>query len=159
MADTELVEKVARAMEIAAVEATMHHPVAKMWNQLIPWLFPRLAQAALEAAGVASLIKRVEELETALRAITEVAPSLPETYKWSGQAEALFDAGLRHKSGKKPFDYLKSWLSMLRPFAYATLDNSWGEMEKLLCIVMRNYVRVAAASDQARSLLTGDANV
>ena len=56
--------------------------------------------------------------------------------------EAIFDQEHRHKRGAKPVDYLRSWLSMLRPFAFATKDDSWGEMEKLLCIVLRNYIEV-----------------
>lgn len=70
--------------------------------------------------------------------------ALPSAFDFVGnKVEALFDPENRHKSGKKPFDYLASWLSMLRPFAYATRDASWGEMEKLLCIVMRNYVEMS----------------
>jgi len=102
-----------------------------------------------------TLRARVAELEAALKLIVEVAPRLPKVHQWTGvdAAEDLFDMGLRHKSGLKPYDYLKTWLNMLRPFAYATRDDSWGEMEKLLCIVMRNYVRVAAAADAGRAAL------
>ena len=98
---------------------------------------------------------RANVLSTALAEIVNIAPSLPKVHQWTGQdaAEELFDMGLRHKSGQKPYDYLKTWLNMLRPFAYATQDDSWGEMEKLLCIVMRNYVRVAAAAERGRSAL------
>ena len=67
---------------------------------------------------------------------------LPAHVAFLDSTEAIFDQGNRHKSGKKPYDYLISWLSMLRPFAFATKDDSWGEMEKLLCIVMRNYIDV-----------------
>ena len=67
---------------------------------------------------------------------------LPAHVALLDSTEAIFDQGNRHKSGKKPYDYLISWLSMLRPFAFATKDDSWGEMEKLLCIVMRNYIDV-----------------
>jgi hypothetical protein len=108
------------------------------------------------ARKIVAQADRITALREALEEILKHAPSLPKQYAWSGQAEALFDNGLRHKRGKKPFDYLKSWLSMLRPFAYATQDDSWGEMEKLLCIVMRNYARVAAATDKARAALTTD---
>jgi len=105
--------------------------------------------------GIAELQQRNAELEAALAAILAVAPRLPKVHQWTGvaAAEDLFDLGLRHKSGLKPYDYLKAWLNMLRPFAYATRDDSWGEMEKLLCIVMRNYVRTAAAADTGRSAL------
>ena len=69
--------------------------------------------------------------------------SLPAHFDFVGEkVEPLFDPENRHKSGAKPFDYLSSWLSMLRPFAFATQDESWGELEKLLCTVMRNYVEV-----------------
>ena len=67
---------------------------------------------------------------------------LPSHVALLDRTEAIFDQGNRHKAGKKPADYLTSWLSMLRPFAFATKDDSWGEMEKLLCIVMRNYIDV-----------------
>lgn len=33
--------------------------------------------------------------------------------------------------------YLKKWLTMFRQFGYATKDDSWGELEKLLNIVHR----------------------
>jgi len=103
----------------------------------------------------AQAAERIADLEAALASILAVAPRLPKVHQWTGvaAAEDLFDLGLRHKSGLKPYDYLKAWLNMLRPFAYATRDDSWGEMEKLLCIVMRNYVRTAAAADQARPLI------
>ena len=47
--EQEKVERVARALEIAAVEQTGHHPVSNMWGQLVPWLFPHLARAAIAA--------------------------------------------------------------------------------------------------------------
>ena len=80
------------------------------------------------------------------------ASHVPSAYDYVGDnIEHLFDPGLRHKIGKVPTDYLGQWLSMLRPFAYATQDDSWGEMEKLLCIVLNNYVRnkrmIAEAAD------------
>ena len=67
--------------------------------------------------------------------------------------EAIFDQEHRHKRGAKPVDYLRSWLSMLRPFAFATKDDSWGEMEKLLCIVLRNYIEVRRDADEAAARL------
>ncbi len=36
--------------------------------------------------------------------------------------------------------YLQKWLEMFRPFGYATQDDSWGELEKILDIVHRNHV-------------------
>jgi Lar family restriction alleviation protein len=80
---------------------------------------------------------------------------LPSAFQFVGdKIEDLFDPGLRHKSGKKPYDYLVQWLSMLRPFAYATRDDSWGEMEKLLCIVLRNYVENKRLLAKAANALT-----
>ena len=68
--------------------------------------------------------------------------------------EPIFDQGNRHKVGAVPRDYLAAWLSMLRPFAYATKDDSWGEMEKLLCIVMRNYIKVRKDAGKAADRIT-----
>jgi len=83
-------------------------------------------------------------------------PELPPSFKWTGidRAEDLFDAENRHKNGTKPVDYLRSWLSMLRPFAFATKDDSWGEMEKLLCTTLRNYVQTLDAVAKARTALS-----
>lgn len=46
-----MVERVARELEIAFVEKTMHHPVAKFspLSRLLSWLCPILARAAIEA--------------------------------------------------------------------------------------------------------------
>lgn len=80
--------------------------------------------------------------------------SLPSQFDFvGGEVEQLFDQGLRHKSGKEAKDYLTVWLSMLRPFAYATKDDSWGELEKLICIVMRNYVEAHRELIEAASLI------
>jgi hypothetical protein len=100
----------------------------------------------------------VERLEAALAEMSDCQP-LPKIYKYTGTAEVdvenMFDVGHRHANGKKPYDYLKSWLSMLRPFAYATQDDSWGEMEKLLSIVMNNYVQTLVKAESARAALKG----
>ncbi len=100
--------------------------------------------------------RRVAELEGALSEMTDCQP-LPKIYKYTGTAEVdvenMFDVGHRHANGRKPYDYLKSWLSMLRPFAYATQDDSWGEMEKLLSIVMNNYVQTLVKAEAARAAL------
>ena len=79
---------------------------------------------------------------------------LPAHLKLLDSVEGIFDQENRHESGKKPVDYLASWLSMLRPFAFATKDDSWGEMEKLLCSVMRNYVNVRRDAGLAADELT-----
>jgi hypothetical protein len=100
--------------------------------------------------------RRVAELEGALAEMSDCQP-LPKIYKYTGTAEVdvenMFDVGHRHANGRKPYDYLKSWLSMLRPFAYATQDDSWGEMEKLLSIVMNNYVQTLVKAEAARAAL------
>ena len=97
-------------------------------------------------------------LEEAVKSLELVSdsPSVPVAYQWSGDEglEGMFDPELRHKNGSKAPDYLKAWLSMFRPFAFASRSNSWGELEKLICIVMRNYVRMAAKNAQARATLT-----
>jgi hypothetical protein len=98
------------------------------------------------ADAVLALIEPVMEENGRVRKLAEIldhAPSLPKEYQWSGQAEALFDNGIRHRSGKKPFDYLKSWLSMLRPFAYATRDDSWGRNGKA---ALHRYAKLHACS-------------
>lgn len=43
----------------------------------------------------------------------------------------------------EPFEYLNRFLGMFRPFAYATEDDSWGELEKILCIVHRRISEAA----------------
>ena len=118
----------------------------------------RCAVDACDAAvnALPGLIARVEEMEAALANMADCQP-LPKIYKYTGTAEVdvenMFDVGHRHVSGKKPYDYLKSWLSMLRPFAYATQDDSWGELEKLISIVMNNYVQILVKAESARAAL------
>lgn len=93
-------------------------------------------------------------LREAVRELSD-CQSLPKVYKYTGTAgvdvENMFDVGHRHKNGKQPRDYLMSWLSMLRPFAYATKDDSWGELEKLISIVMNNYVQILVRAESARA--------
>lgn len=60
-----------------------------------------------------------------------------------------FELGIKHKGsapggirghkfyGNNPLAYLGKFLKMFRPFAKATQDDSWGELEKLLEIVHR----------------------
>ena len=128
----------------------------------IPSCTQALANAALIVAAINALpgliesARRVRELEAALAEMSDCQP-LPKIYKYTGTAEVdvenMFDVGHRHANGRKPYDYLKSWLSMLRPFAYATQDDSWGEMEKLLSIVMNNYVQTLVKAEAARAAL------
>lgn len=100
--------------------------------------------------------ERAERAEEALANLADCQP-LPKVYKYTGTAEVdvenMFDVGHRHKSGKQPRDYLMSWLSMFRPFAYATKDDSWGELEKLISIVMNNYVQILVRAEAARAAL------
>ena len=53
-----------------------------------------------------------------------------------------FDGNLRHRKGSSSVDFLNHWLKLCRPHAYATQDDSWGELEKLLAIILRNYVNL-----------------
>jgi hypothetical protein len=122
---------------------------------------PCFDDAALIVAAINALpelVARVRELEGALAKMAD-CQALPKIYKYTGTAEVdvenMFDVGHRHANGRKPYDYLKSWLSMLRPFAYATRDDSWGEMEKLLSIVMNNYVQTLVKAEAARAALKG----
>lgn len=117
--------------------------------------------APIEVTDVADLLRllseeraRRVEVEGALATMTD-CQRLPKVYKYTGTAEVdvenMFDVGHRHRSGKQPRDYLMSWLSMFRPFAYATKDDSWGELEKLISIVMNNYVQILAKAEKLRA--------
>lgn len=84
--------------------------------------------------------------------LKDLPRGVPKVYEFTGVGRGLegtFDVGHRHAHpSKEPYDYLKSWLSMMRPFAYATQDDSWGELEKLICIIMRNYVRLLSEMER-----------
>lgn len=54
--------------------------------------------------------------------------------------EEYLNGDVRHRKGSQPVDYLRHFLKITRPFAYATRDDSWGELEKNLTIVMRRLV-------------------
>lgn len=116
------------------------------------------AQRACEQMGerITSLEAELVRLREALGTLTDCQP-VPKVYKYTGTAEVdvenMFDVGHRHRNGKQPRDYLMSWLSMLRPFAYATKDDSWGELEKLISIVMNNYVQILVRAEKARAAL------
>lgn len=56
------------------------------------------------------------------------------------QIEDVVDIGLRHRTGKKPTDYLKQWLFIGRHFGFATHDDSWGEFEKEFAIIIKRLV-------------------
>lgn len=50
--------------------------------------------------------------------------------------EKLSDKGLRHRSPvPTPEEFKAAFLEVGREFAYATSDNSWGELEKLFHIM------------------------
>lgn len=54
--------------------------------------------------------------------------------------ERYLDVGIRHKRGAQPVDYLAHWLWISRQFGYATHDDSWGELEKELAILVRRLI-------------------
>lgn len=87
-------------------------------------------------------------------------PVLPNVYWFTDLNDELFDPCLRHKSDKGASDYLKAWLRIFRNFAYATHDDSWGELEKEITIVLANYCqgikRQERAADALERLLTAD---
>ena len=120
----------------------------------------KISNDILEAATLLRALteaqERAERAEEALANLADCQP-LPKVYKYTGTAEVdvenMFDVGHRHRSGKQPRDYLMSWLSMFRPFAYATKDDSWGELEKLISITMNNYVQILVKAEKARAAL------
>ena len=108
--------------------------------------------------AIRALLKSHEALRLAGEEVVEALPKQPNIYRWVGKVDSeTFDAGLRHKNGDKPADYLKTWLSIFRSFAYATRDDSWGELEKLIAITMQNYV-VGLREVEALSLAVEDAS-
>lgn len=56
-----------------------------------------------------------------------------------GEIESFVNADLRHGS-HTPRDYLKHFLTFSRLFAYATHDDSWGELEKEFNIMVRRLI-------------------
>ncbi len=116
----------------------------------------------LACNNAAAMAAEIRALREALEKLTDCQP-VPKVYKYTGTAEvdveSMFDVGHRHKSGEQPRDYLMSWLSMFRPFAYATKDDSWGELEKLISIVMNNYVQILVRAEAARATQKGTSDV
>lgn len=113
-------------------------------------------QARKASAAMRSVSRRVPArgpLKAAIESLPEIR--MPPTYQFIDPAdiEDVFDAGLRHKMGVKPTDYLTKWLGMFRNFSYATKDDSWGELEKEIMIVLRNYVRLISGVNRAREAL------
>lgn len=56
------------------------------------------------------------------------------------EIENWADIGLRHKTGVKPEDRLHRFITIARNFGYATRDDSWGEFEKMFCIIIKRLV-------------------
>ena len=49
--------------------------------------------------------------------------------------------GIRHsKESYDPVNYMKQWLAIFRCFGYATKDDSWGELEKEICVAVKRLV-------------------
>lgn len=59
----------------------------------------------------------------------------------SSELERTINFNLRHKTGKRPYDYLDQFLEVSRQYGYATQDGTWGELEKELEIAFRNIER------------------
>lgn len=59
----------------------------------------------------------------------------------SDQLFQYLDAGIRHKTGAQPHDYLEHWLWIMLQFGYATHDDSWGELEKELAVAIARLIR------------------
>lgn len=73
------------------------------------------------------------------------------------EIENRVDAGLRHKTGKTPTDYLAHWLQIARQFAFTTNDDSFGEFEKAFAIIIRRLV--VAETDKLRLIAALEALV
>lgn len=118
------------------------------------------ARAALETAAREWLRiptqPNVAELVEALEALFEDTPDLADAFKFIADDDLneVFDAGLRHKTGITAEDHLKRFLFFFRPFAYATKDDSWGELEKLVSITLTSYVRTIKRVHAARATLS-----
>jgi hypothetical protein len=67
------------------------------------------------------------------------------------EIENIVDKGLRHRSGVKPYDYLKHWLFIVRHFGFATQDDSWGEFEKEFAIIIKRLVSAERERDALKS--------
>ena len=102
-------------------------------------------RARIAKARAAVLARMAGPDEVVVPGYTDAEPTIIRMCKTPGELEQLFDAGLRHKSSK-PRDYLQAWLNIARMFGYATKDDSWGELEKLLTIVFRRMVMAERAA-------------
>lgn len=67
--------------------------------------------------------------------------------------EETINFELRHKPNKRAYDYLIQFLEVSRQYAYATQDDSWGELEKHLTIIFRNYEQGRREITQLRQQL------
>lgn len=75
----------------------------------------------------------------------------------SHEIENIVDKGIRHRSGVKPYDYLKHWLFIARHFGFATHDDSWGEFEKEFAIIIKRLVSAEREVKALRSMWSGEA--
>lgn len=159
-----MTERRKKASELAsALVSVMHHSPEvelRQYRELADEAGETLVVTLAENEELRARAEASEQRESAalehLNRIIALAPALPKSFQWTGteRAEDLFDAELRHANGKKPIDYLRAWLGMFRPFAYATRDDSWGELEKLIAITMNNVVKTLAAIKQAEVALS-----
>jgi hypothetical protein len=70
------------------------------------------------------------------------------------QVEELMSQEVRHRTGSQPLDYLLAWLLVFRPLAYATKDDSWGELEKLIRIALRRYYEMRDQLQEIEALVS-----
>lgn len=75
----------------------------------------------------------------------------------SHEIESIVDKGIRHRSGVKPYDYLKHWLYIARHFGFATHDDSWGEFEKEFAIIIKRLVSAEREVKALRAMRSGEA--
>lgn len=85
--------------------------------------------------------------------MSDTLPKINFEHLSTREIENVVDIGLRHKTCKKPFDYLKHWLYIARHFAYATRDDSWGEFEKELAIIIKRLVVAERERDALKAML------
>lgn len=70
---------------------------------------------------------------------TDLGATLETSFSFGANHRERCPDGVRqsHLHGNTPAAYLGKFLQMFRPFGYATRDDSWGELEKILDIVHR----------------------
>lgn len=70
--------------------------------------------------------------------------------------DQVHKGGLRHQADKDAMDLIASLNIYLRPFAYATRDDSWGEFEKLFLIFFSNYLRIETENAKLKEIINGE---